>query len=281
MTVFVDLISAQRKLNVNLPEIAIANTAGAICTPQLAKDIQSYLNVKKVRSMYGLTETTSACFQSLPQDTNEMMQHSVGLILDNIEAKVIDKNENIVPFGERGELCIRGYLTLMDYYDDDERTKEVLGVDKWFRTGDQFILFENGYGQIVGRIKEMIIRGGENIYPKEIEDFLNTHENVMEAHVIGKKLNQFSIYMIISLNLFYAGIADTRMGEEMVAFVRLNDPSQSFTRDDVKLFCDKKLSHFKIPRHIVIVNDFPRTLSGKVQKFRFTEYFSEQLKEIA
>lgn len=155
-------------------------------TPSLVKDIQKYLNVDKVRSIYGLTETTAAVFQSLPDDDNETLQNSVGFISDHTEAKVIDDNGNVVPFGQAGELCVRGYMTLIDYFDDAVKTKEVLSADGWFRTGDQFVLYENGYANIVGRLKEMIIRGGENIYPREIEDFLNTHPNVEESHVIGE-----------------------------------------------------------------------------------------------
>lgn len=183
---FVDLISKQRELGISLPNINIANTAGAICTPNLVKDIQRHLNVRNVRSIYGLTETTAAVFQSQPDDSNETLENSVGYISDHTEVKVIDGNGNAVPFGQPGELCVRGYMTLMDYFNDDEKTKEVLGADRWFKTGDQFVLHENGYANIVGRLKEMIIRGGENIYPREIEDYLNTHVDVQEAHVVGE-----------------------------------------------------------------------------------------------
>lgn len=163
---FVDLIAKQKELKFDLPKIEIANTGGAICSPQLAKDIEKYLNVTKVRSLYGLTETTAAVFQSLPTDNNEILSESVGFICDHIEAKVVDSKNQIVPFGVKGELCIRGYLCLMDYFDDEERTKEVYGDDKWFHTGDLFVMHENGRGQIVGRSKEILIRGGENIIPK-------------------------------------------------------------------------------------------------------------------
>lgn len=189
---FVDLISKQRELNVNLPRINFANTAGAICTPSLLKDIRSHLNVRNVRSIYGLTETTAAVFQSLPDDDSDTLQSSVGFISDHTEVKVIDCNGRTVPFGEPGELCVRGYMTLMDYYDDAEKTKEVLGSDRWFKTGDQFVLHPNGYANIVGRLKEMIIRGGENLYPREIEDFLNTHPLVKETHVIGESTKRRS-----------------------------------------------------------------------------------------
>lgn len=196
---FVDLIAKQKELNIELPRLNIVNTAGAICTPQLIKDIEKYLHVDKVRSIYGLTETTSAVFQSTLDDSNDNLHSSVGILSDHVEAKVIDQDGNIVPFGQPGELCVRSYSNLIDYYDDPDRTKEVLSADNWFRTGDQFVMYENGYGQIVGRLKEMIIRGGENIYPKEIEDFINTHPNVKEAHVIGTAIFIF----IKELNLIF------------------------------------------------------------------------------
>jgi medium-chain acyl-CoA ligase, mitochondrial len=275
--VYVDLIAKLKELNLKLPEIEKANTAGAICTPQLVQDIQKYLNVRKMCSMYGQTEVTSAAFQSLPHDSNESLQHSVGYICDHTEAKVIDSNGNIVPFGQPGELCIRSYLTFLDYFDDEEKTKEVLGADKWLKTGDQFVLQENGYGQIVGRFKEMIIRGGENIFPKEIEDFLNTHPNVKETHVVGMLSCGFSS-VIISELVLCLGLNDDRMGEEVAAFIRLNDADKGLSYDDVKSFCSGSLAHFKVPRYIIIVDEFPRTVSGKVQKFKFIDYFKNEIK---
>lgn len=125
------MIAKQRELNFQLNEIDIANTAGAICTQKLVRDIQQSLNVKKVRSIYGLTETTAAVFQSLPDDSNDTLENSVGYISNHTEAKVVDSAGISVPFGQPGELCVRGYMTLMDYYDDDEKTKEVMGTDKW------------------------------------------------------------------------------------------------------------------------------------------------------
>ncbi|KAL7026290.1 hypothetical protein ACKWTF_013836 [Chironomus riparius] len=259
-TMFVDLIAKKKELNMKLPKIDIANTAGAICTPSLVKDIEKHLNAEKVRSIYGLTETTSAVFQSMLDDHNENIQSTVGALCDHVEAKVIDENGNIVPFGQPGELCIRSYLTLMDYFDDEDKTKEVLSADKWLRTGDQFVIHENGYGQIVGRLKEMIIRGGENIYPKEIEDFINTHSNVKEAHVIG--------------------IPDERLGEEVAAFIRVNDESKPLTKEEVHEFCKGKLAHFKIPKYVFTVDEFPRTVSGKIQKFKFLDVYSHLLEDI-
>lgn len=256
---YVDLVTKQNELQFDLPEVEIANTGGAICTPKLVRDIETVLKIKKIRSIYGLTETTAAVFQSMPDDENHKVQEFVGKLVNHTEAKVVDKDGNAVPFGQPGELCVRGYSTMLGYWDEEEKTRETIGNDKWLRTGDQFILYENGYGKVVGRFKEMIIRGGENLFPREIEDFLNTHENILEAHVIG--------------------IPDERMGEEVGAFIRIKDKSKLVTRDDIKKFSAGKLSHYKIPRYVVIVKEFPRTVSGKVQKFKFLKDYESELKK--
>lgn len=256
----VDLVAKQRQMNVDLPEIAFANSGGAICTPKLVKDVESILKVEKFRSIYGLTETTSAVFQSLSSDENSKVQEFVGRVSDHLEAKIVDKDGNAVPFGQPGELYVRGYNIMLGYWDDEKKTRDVIDADNWLRTGDQFVLNENGYGKVVGRLKEMIIRGGENLFPREIEDFLNTHPNILETHVIG--------------------IPDERMGEEVGAFIRLKDNSKPLTRDDIKTFCKDKLSHFKIPRYVIVVDEFPRTVSGKVQKFKFFQTFESELKKV-
>jgi medium-chain acyl-CoA ligase, mitochondrial len=185
LSVFVDLVEKQQAIKVKLPDIPLANTGGAICTPKLVRDVENILKVKKLQSIYGLTECTAAVFQSFVSDKNEIVQEFVGCVSDHSEAKVVDKDGNAVPFGEPGELYVRGFSTMLGYSGDKEKTNEVVDADKWLKTGDQFVLLENGYGKVVGRLKEMIIRGGENLFPREIEDFLNTHPNIMEAHVVS------------------------------------------------------------------------------------------------
>lgn len=259
-TMYVDLITKQREESLKIPEIAFGVIGGAICTPKLVTDIKTHLKVEKLYSVYGLTETTASSFQSLVDDKSEMTQEFVGCLSDHLEAKVIDDKGNVVPFGQPGELCLRGYSTFIGYYEDDVKTKEVMGNDKWFKTGDQFVLYPNGYGKVVGRLKEMIIRGGENIFPREIEDFLNTHPMIDETHVIG--------------------IPDERFGEEILAFVKLKDKNQKVTREQIVEFSKGKLSHFKIPKFIISVEEFPKTVSGKIQKFRFLEVFKDQIKEM-
>uniref|UniRef100_A0A0K8VGN8 Medium-chain acyl-CoA ligase ACSF2, mitochondrial n=1 Tax=Bactrocera latifrons TaxID=174628 RepID=A0A0K8VGN8_BACLA len=182
-TMYVDLIKKQRELNLPLKTAKMAITGGAPCSPQLFLDIKNVLGLEHVRTVFGMTETTAVIFQSRPDDSMEQILNTVGHLQDHVEAKVIDSQGKTVAFGERGELCVRGYATMLGYYDDEEKTKETIGRDKWLRTGDQFILQADGYGRIVGRLKEMIIRGGENIFPKEIEDFLNTHPDICETHV--------------------------------------------------------------------------------------------------
>lgn len=250
---YVDLVARQREEKLNLPEISIALTGGSICTPKLVEDVGHYLNVKNLQSLFGLTETTGSSFQSMPYDNSKMTQEFVGRLQNNLEAKVIDENGQMVPFGQSGELCIRGYSTFLGYYQDEKKTNEIMGKDKWLKTGDQFILCENGYGKIVGRLKEMIIRGGENIFPREIEDFLNTHPKIGETHVVG--------------------VQDERLGEEIAAYIRLKNKNDQMTYEEVANFCKGKLSHFKVPKFVYNVEEFPRTASGKVQKFLFPDYF--------
>ncbi|XP_017467586.1 PREDICTED: acyl-CoA synthetase family member 2, mitochondrial-like [Rhagoletis zephyria] len=255
-TMYVDLIKKQRELQLPLKTAKMAVTGGAPCSPQLFLDIKNVLGLEHVRTVFGMTESTAVIFQSRPGDSMEQILNTVGHLQDHVEAKVIDAEGKTVSFGERGELCVRGYATMLGYYDDETKTKETIGRDKWLRTGDQFILQEDGYGRIVGRLKEMIIRGGENLFPKEIEDFLNTHPQICETHVIGVPCERF--------------------GEELCAFVRLDDSSAKVSREDIKAFAKGKLAHFKIPRYVIQIKNFPKTTSGKIQKFKLAELYEKE-----
>lgn len=199
-TMHVDLIEAQRKLQLPLPPVKKVITGGAVVSPQLIKDMRDVLGVQAVHSVYGLTETTAVVFQSVPGEQEDRVLNSVGYLVDHLEAKIVDAQDRVVPFGQPGELCVRGYLTMLGYHEDEAKTKEIYGQDKWLHTGDQFVLEADGYARIVGRLKEMIIRGGENIFPKEIEDFLNAMPQVVEAHV-GSSLYSPSWFMLFHLLL--------------------------------------------------------------------------------
>lgn len=194
-TMYVDLINKQKELKVNLETAEIGVTGGAPCSPFLFSSIKKNLGLKRVKTVFGLTETTAVIFQSLPIDeSDELVLETVGHIQEDIEAKLIDENGRVVPMGSPGELCIRCYSNMLGYWDDENKTNEVIGDDKWLKTGDQFVFLENNYGKIVGRIKDMIIRGGENLFPKEIEDFLNTHPDILEAHVCLNFLRSYRLF---------------------------------------------------------------------------------------
>ncbi|XP_032591930.1 medium-chain acyl-CoA ligase ACSF2, mitochondrial isoform X2 [Drosophila grimshawi] len=256
-TMYVDLVVAQRKEQLPLGKIKKAITGGAPVSPQLILDVKQVLGVEAMHSVYGLTESTAVIFQSLPGEEDDRVLHSVGHLTDHIEAKIIDEKGCVVPLGQPGELCVRGYLTMLGYHGDEEKTREIISADNWMRTGDQFVMEADGYGRIVGRLKEMVIRGGENIFPKEVEDFINTHPQVVETHVIG--------------------VPDERLGEELCAFVRLHhdvDP-KTFTKESLREYAKGKIAHFKVPRYVVPVDAFPKTTSGKIQKFKLLKKFED------
>lgn len=257
-TMHVDLLARQRSVCADISSLEMATTGGAHCTPELYRRMQTELQVGRVKTIYGLTETTSTTFQSVDgPETDRQFQETVGKLHDHLEAKVVDEQGTAVPFGTRGELCVRGYSTMLGYWGDEEKTRETLGNDGWLRTGDQFVLQEDGYGRIVGRLKEMIIRGGENLFPKEIEDFLTTHPKIQEVHVIG--------------------VPDERMGEEVCAYVKLHQAADTLTADELKAFCKGQIAHFKIPRYLKIVDRFPKTQSGKIQKFKMLETWKSEV----
>ncbi|GAB0099949.1 hypothetical protein DMENIID0001_158530 [Sergentomyia squamirostris] len=254
-TMYVDLLNKQKELKLSL-KAEVALSGGALCPPQLIEDMRDVLKITKVQNAFGMTESATVSFSTFHEDTQDKILETVGYVQDNIEAKVIDKEGQLVPFGTPGELCVRGYFTMIGYWGDEQKTRETLGTDGWLRTGDQFVLQADGYGRVVGRLKEMIIRGGENIFPKEIENFLVTCPSVAEAYVVG--------------------VPDERLGEEMCVFVRLKTDHQDCSPQDIKDFCQGKISYYKIPRYIEIVTEFPKTISGKIQKFKLQEQFKEK-----
>ncbi|XP_045473088.1 medium-chain acyl-CoA ligase ACSF2, mitochondrial [Harmonia axyridis] len=252
-TMHLDLITEQRKRNEDIsPEIAI--TGGAPVSPHQFTTMLDVLKLKSVKSIYGLTETTCMVFTSNPGDDLEKSTATVGLLGDHTEVKVVDTDGNVVPFGTPGELWVRGYMIMKEYWGEKEKTESTLDKDGWLKTGDQFVIGEDGYGRIVGRLKDMIIRGGENIFPKEIEDVLIKHPDIIEVHVIG--------------------LPHERLGEEVGACIRLKDNSEVSSKEIIE-FCKGKMAHFKIPKHIKFVEQFPKTESGKVQKFLLVKQYSQ------
>ncbi|XP_046389168.1 medium-chain acyl-CoA ligase ACSF2, mitochondrial isoform X2 [Ischnura elegans] len=235
--------------------LEVAVNGGAPCSEHLLKRIMDSLGAKRVCSVYGMTETSPISFQTTTEDTLEQMLTTVGYVTEHVEVKVVNSEGEMVPMGTPGELWVRGYCNMIGYWGDDTRTRETIGEDRWLRTGDQFILMENGYGKIVGRFKDMIIRGGENIFPKEIEEFLQGHPSIAETQVFG--------------------IPDVRLGEVVCAWVRCKK-GMSLTSEDLKEFCKGKIANFKIPKHVKFVEEFPKTVSGKIQKFKIQEMMEKE-----
>ncbi|XP_059608378.1 medium-chain acyl-CoA ligase ACSF2, mitochondrial-like [Phlebotomus argentipes] len=251
-TMHIDLVRKQREMKLDV-KVDLALVGGALCPPQVMEDLTNVLGVKVTRNVYGTTENSSVSFGKYKDGEVLDDKESVGQVHDHVEAKVVDQEGNMVPFGDPGELCVRGYFTMIRYWGDEEKTKEILGHDGWLKTGDQFILQPNGYGKVVGRLKDMIIRGGENVFPKEIENLLATSPKIAEVYIVG--------------------VPDERLGEELCAFVKLRDGNLSYTIDELKEFCRGKIAYFKIPRYLRIIEEFPKTVSGKIQKFKLQEQF--------
>jgi fatty-acyl-CoA synthase len=214
------------------------------------------MHMPQVTIAYGMTETSPVSFQSGADDPLEVRVGTVGRIHPHVEVKVVDAEGRIVPRGETGELCTRGYSVMLGYWDDPERTGEALDAAGWMHTGDLATIDADGCANIVGRIKDMVIRGGENVYPREIEEFLYRHPAVQDVQVIG--------------------VPDLKYGEELCAWIVLK-PGESLTPEAVRGFCQGQIAHYKIPRHIKFVEGFPTTVTGKVQKFAMREAMIAEL----
>ncbi|MFH1340406.1 MAG: AMP-binding protein [Pseudomonadota bacterium] len=220
--------------------------AGAPCPIEVMRRVNEAMNMRDVTIAYGMTETSPVSFQSATDDPLERRVSTVGRIHPHVEVKVVDLEGRIVPRGERGELCTRGYSVMLGYWDEPEKTAEVLDAAGWMHTGDIAIIDAEGYCNIVGRIKDMVIRGGDNLYPREIEEYLYRHPKIQDVQVFG--------------------VADTRYGEELCAWIRLRS-GETLTADEVRAFCQGQIAHNKIPRYVEFVEEFPMTVTGKVQKF--------------
>ena len=232
--------------------------AGAPCPVELMRRVIDDLHMREITIGYGMTETGPLATQTLPDDPLELRVGTVGVPLPHTEIKIVDAGGRIVDHGEAGELCVRGYNVMRGYWDDPERTAEDLDRQRWMHTGDTATMDEHGYVRIVGRSKDMLIRGGENIYPREIEDFLYTHPKIEQVEVVG--------------------VPDPRFGEEIAACIRIREGEQ-VTEEEIRDYCRGELAHFKVPRYVRFVDEFPMTVTGKVQKFILREQLAKELEQ--
>ena len=254
-TMFVAMLQELESESLDLGSLRTGIMAGAPCPMEVMEQITARMNLHEVTICYGMTETSPVSFQSLVDDPMDKRCATVGRVHPHLEVKIVDPEGNVVPVGERGELCTRGYAVMKGYWNDEEQTRESI-VDGWMHTGDLATLDDEGFCSIVGRVKDMIIRGGENVYPREIEEFLFRHPDISVAQVFG--------------------IPDERYGEEVCAWI-IPKPDTSLTEDAVREFCREQIAHYKIPKHVRIVEEMPMTISGKPQKFVMRDRMVEML----
>lgn len=234
--------------------------AGSPCPVEVMRKVIERMHMPGVSICYGMTETSPVSTQTRTDDPVERRVGTVGRVGPHLEVKVVDPaGGRTVPRGVAGEFCTRGYSVMAGYWNEPERTAEVVDADGWMHTGDLAVMDECGYVQITGRIKDVIVRGGENISPREIEEFLHTHPDIVDAHVIG--------------------VPDARYGEEVMAVVMLRDAAPPLTLDGLREFCAGRIAHFKIPRYLRIVDEFPMTVTGKVRKTEMREQAVEYLRD--
>ena len=234
----------------DLSSVRTGIMAGSPCPASMMTKLFE-AGIEEITICYGMTETSPVSTQTRTDDTFERKVGTVGAVHPHLEIKVVDPlSRETLPRGEAGEFCTKGYSVMLGYWEQPEKTAEVL-VDGWMHTGDIAVMDADGYVQITGRIKDMVIRGGENIYPREIEEFLYTHPDVLDAQVIG--------------------IPDPKYGEELCAWVRMRDGAQPLTAESLRAYADGRLAHYKIPRYVRVVDEFPMTVTGKVRKVEMRE----------
>ncbi len=250
-TMFIAELALPDFASYDLSSLRTGIMAGSPCPVEVMKRVVSEMHMTEVTICYGMTETSPVSTQTTADDDMERRVSSVGRAGPHIEIKVIDPESGLVlPRGSHGEFCTRGYSVMLGYWDEPEKTREAIDAARWMHTGDLAVMDEVGYVNIVGRIKDMVIRGGENIYPREVEEFLYTHPAIVDVQVVG--------------------VPDVKYGEELCAWVKLR-PGSALTADDVRDFCTGKIAHYKIPRYVRITEEFPMTVTGKVQKFKMRE----------
>jgi fatty-acyl-CoA synthase len=230
--------------------------AGSPCPIEVMRRCISDMNLREMTIGYGMTETSPVSTQTALDDPLERRVSTVGRVHPHVEIKIIDSEGRVVPRDTPGEFCTRGYSVMLGYWDDDERTKQAVDASGWMHTGDLATMDTDGYCNIVGRIKDMVIRGGENVYPREIEEFFHNHRKIQDVAVFG--------------------VPDDRYGEEICAWIKIRG-GETLTVEEVRDFCRDQIAHYKVPRHIRFVDEFPMTVTGKVQKFIMRERMMAEL----
>jgi len=256
-TMFIAELHEMEQKTYDLSSLRTGVMAGSLCPPEIMKKVKEQMNMHEITICYGMTETSPVSTQTRIGVPFEKQIYSVGTIHDHLEIKIIDpKTQAILKRGESGELCTRGYSVMLKYWNSPEATRQVIDEQRWMHSGDLAMMDEDGYLHISGRIKELIIRGGENISPKEIEDFLYTYKGVMDAQVIG--------------------VPSEKYGEEIMAWIKPNE-GVTLTEEELRDFCKERIAHYKIPKYWKFVSEFPMTISGKIRKVEMREIAAREL----
>ena len=257
-TMFIAELALPDFATYDLSSLRTGIMAGSPCPVEVMKRVVSEMGMTEVTICYGMTETSPVSTQTGADDDLDRRTSTVGRVHPHLEVKVVDPATGLtVPRGTPGEFCTRGYSVMLGYWDEPEKTAEVVDAARWMHTGDLAVMDAEGYLNIVGRIKDMVIRGGENVYPREVEEFLYTHPDVVDAQVIG--------------------VPDERYGEELMAWVRLREGAEELTPAALREFCAGKLAHYKVPRYVKVVDSFPMTVTGKVRKVEMRQVSVEEL----
>ena len=255
-TMFIAMLDHPEFGRFDLSTLRTGIMAGSPCPVEVMKRVVDAMNMREVTIAYGMTETSPVSFQSSADDPVERRVSTVGRIQPHIEVKIVDAEGRIVPRGTTGELLTRGYSVMRGYWGDPERTSEAIDAARWMHTGDLAVIDDEGYCNIVGRSKDMLIRGGENIYPREVEEYLYRHPKVQDVQCVG--------------------VPDARYGEELCACIVLR-PGESATEDEIRDFCRERIAHYKVPRYVRFVDGFPMTVTGKIQKYLLRRQMAEEL----
>ncbi|MDM0114858.1 AMP-binding protein [Variovorax sp. J22R133] len=256
-TMFIAELDHPRFKEFDLSTLRTGIMAGSPCPTEVMKRVVEQMHLSEITIAYGMTETSPVSCQSSTDTPLVKRVSTVGLVQPHIEVKIVDpETGEIVPRGTSGEFCTRGYCVMHGYWEDEAKTREAIDADQWMHTGDLATMDAEGYVNIVGRIKDMVIRGGENIYPREIEEFLYRHPKVQDVQVVG--------------------VPDKKYGEELCAWIIVKR-DHSATEDDIREFCKGQIAHYKVPKYIQFVTEFPMTVTGKIQKFKIRDAMKEQL----
>ncbi|MFP5019627.1 AMP-binding protein [Pseudonocardia phyllosphaerae] len=257
-TMFIAELNDPEFENYDVATLRTGIMAGSPCPVEVMKQVVERMGMTEVTICYGMTETSPVSTQTRADDSLDRRVSTVGRVHPHLEVKVVDPDTGaILPRGEPGELCTRGYSVMLGYWEQPDKTAEVIDRARWMHTGDLAVMDDDGYVNITGRIKDMVIRGGENVYPREIEEFLYTHPDVVDAQVVG--------------------VPDAKYGEELCAWVQLREDAPELTAESLREYATGKLAHYKIPRYVLVVDEFPMTVTGKVRKVEMRERSADML----